>query len=49
MVKFLNKLKRSKKKSRDELLLEQYNQGLILQVNNDEDNKEYFKKRRNLE
>jgi len=35
--------KKDKKKSREELLLEDYENGKILQVNNNKDNKEYFK------
>ena len=35
--------KKDKKKSREELLLEDYENGKILQVDNNKDNKEYFK------
>ncbi len=35
--------KKKKKKLRDAELLKQYKKGKILQVNNDKDNKEYFK------
>jgi putative cell wall-binding protein len=43
-MKFLNNLfKKEKKKTREELLLEDYEKGKYLQIDNQINNKEYFK------
>jgi hypothetical protein len=37
-------LRKSKKKMREEMLLKDYEEGKVLQIDNQKDNKEYFQK-----